>query len=330
MGAALGASRGARQKYEVKAPAGLRFEEDYDLQVRVLGTGASANVCEAICRCSGKRVAVKTLRKEGLSAKQKEDLKKEFEVLTALEHPNIVRLESVYESSEAVQIVMERLTGGELFDRVSGTGGLPEEEAAGVTAQLLRALTHLHARRVVHRDIKPDNVMYQEGCCTHVKLIDFGFATWLDQGEQLREVCGTILYVAPEVLANRGYDEKADLWSLGCLVYIMLTDTEVYGGSDADLLRKNLAGRVDYGPRFRSLSGGAQHFVRWLLTLEPGERPSAQQALAHHPWLQQQSPTEGEVGLAQAAKQPLRGMCCIRRSGEARLPGPQARGSAIV
>lgn len=262
------------------------FERDYDLQARVLGWGASGDVREAICRRTGKTVAVKSFTKEGMSVKQWENLKSECEIHGSVEHPSIVRLEGLYESDAAMHIVTERLCGGDVFDRVVNAGGLQEEEAARVTAQILRALAYLHARHVVHRDIKPENIVYQENGKVNVKVIDFGFAARLEQGHRFQRDCGTLEYIAPEVLAKRGYDEKADMWSLGCTVYVMLLARSLYTGTRAEVMNKNRDGLLDYHWSFGALSPGAQDFVRSLLVLEPSQRPSALDAL-RHPWLRE-------------------------------------------
>lgn len=220
-----------------------------------------------------------------MSAIELDNLKREVEVHTSLNHPHIVRLEQVYESSGSVHLVMEQLHGGELFGRIEQMQGLGEEEAARVSAQLLRALAYLHSRCITHLDIKPENVVYQEIGGEHVKLIDFGFATQFQHGEQLEKRYGSVQYVAPEVLAKKTYNEKVDVWSLGSVVYCMLLAAPLYNGGQAEVLEKNRAGLIDYAPGFATLSPGAQDFIRSLLTLEPNLRPSAQEALGHG-WLQ--------------------------------------------
>lgn len=274
--------------------AGRSFEEDYTLQARVLGAGDGGSVVsEALCRQTGRKVAVKAFRREGMSAKAQEHLTKEMAVSRTLEHPNLIRVQDVYESEEAVYIVMEQLTGGELFDRLEQTGKFSEVEAAQVTLQLLQAIVYLHAHDVMHRDIKLENVMYVQEGGAHVKLIDLGFATPLARGQQLWQRCGSLQYIAPEVLANKGYNEKADLWSLGCVVYSLLLAKPVYSGSKSQVLMKNTTGSIDWVSDFGRLSQSAQDFIGTLLSLDPDHRPSAKEALSH-PWMQKH--LQKEVG----------------------------------
>lgn len=278
---------------------GCSFEERYTLQARVLGAGDGGGVVrEATCRNTGRGVAVKAFMKKEMSAKARERLRREVELSRILDHPNVMKVEGVFETEEAVHIVMEQLTGGELFHRLAETGPLPEADAARVTTQLLRGIAYLHAQGVMHRDIKPENVMYQEQGGTQVKLIDFGFSTKIRPGEQLWHCCGSLQYIAPEVVAHRGYDVQADLWSLGCVVSTMLLARLLYEGSKADIVKKTKVGAIDLGEEFDSLSPHAQDFISRLLNVDPDQRPSAEQALGH-PWLQQHVPEEVEAAFVE-------------------------------
>jgi len=272
-------------------PGGRRFESDYELLGAVLGTGASGSVRQARCRRTGRHAAVKIFRVKELSAKMLLNLEWEIDVHSAMKHPGIVDIQAVYETDDTVHIVMEQLCGGELFDRLLEQGRFEEEEAAKVVAQLLRAVSYLHAQNVMHRDIKPENVMFCSKEGKEVKLIDFGFATRFERHTPVSQRCGTMQYVAPEVLMGQGYDEKADLWSLGCVCYTLLTMKALYAGDDAEVRRKNRLGLVDWSRSFKTLSPEAQDFVRCLLRVDPASRFSAERAL-RHPWLKQHAREE--------------------------------------
>lgn len=299
---------------------GAVFADDYDLLDCVLGTGASGSVREAICKKSGRRVAVKSFDVKELLPKSLANLKREVEVHAAIDHPGVVRIEAVYESEDSVTIVLERLEGGELFDRLLERGRFSEEQAAKVAVQLLRAVAYLHSHSMMHRDIKPENIMYSEQDADDIKLIDFGFATYFDRragAPKLAQRCGTLQYVAPEVLTGLGYGEKADLWSLGSVCYTLLTMKAMYSGEDADIKRKNTMGAVDFSRTFKAASPEAQDFVRALLRVEPAARPGALEAL-RHPWLHARAGEEAAAALTEAMAEAAK----ARAQGRARAPAP--------
>lgn len=266
------------------------FDMKYEMKEAVLGTGCCGEVREAICRQTGEEVAVKTFRKQHMGEDLRSNLRAEHEILASLKHPVIVKLAGVYESDEEYHIVTEKLDGGELFDRVAERRRLSEPEAADVAYQILRALRYMHAQDILHRDVKPENILYESSGGRAVKLIDFGFAVKMDGSEDLN-ACGTMLYVAPEVLAGRTYDDRCDIWSVGAVVYAMLTGRPLYTGSEKCVYSKSTKGQVDFCRTFNRLSKGAQDFVRHLLTVDPSERPSASQAMEHH-WIRQMAPDE--------------------------------------
>lgn len=235
-----------------------------------------------------------------MSEKALQNMRSELDVQGSLAHPGIVKLEGVYESEEYVHVVMEQLLGGELFDRIIQQVRFTEANAAKTTLQILRVLVYLHSKRILHRDIKPENVMYVAKGGQEVKLIDFGFATEWDPSSPLSQKCGTMQYVAPEVLTGEKYGDKVDLWSLGNVVYIMLTGRPLYGGNERDILKKKKAGSIHFSKHFRwSLSEDAQDFVRKLLEMDPQNRLTAYEALCH-PWIRKTIPQEAATARAEA------------------------------
>lgn len=302
------------------------FQADYTLSDRVLGAGASCSVMEATCRRTAKKVAVKSFKKLGMTNRAWEGVERECAVHHSVSHQNILKVENVYhEGSDEVHIVTERLAGGELFDRVLQKQGLPEAEAAGIAVQLLRAVGYLHSRKITHRDIKPENIMYQEQGGELIKLIDFGFATHWEDGARLTQRCGTLQYTAPEVLSEAGYTWKADMWSLGGVVYTTLVARLLYAGSNQDVARKNRDGKIDYSRNFSRVSWLAQDFVKSLLSVDERRRPAVLEALMH-PWLRRHVPEQAEAArqevyaefTAQQDQSPAR--------GQQRISGQMTRG----
>lgn len=264
------------------------FEKRYNLLNTKLGAGSYGSVQEAECRLTGKAVAVKVYDKAAMNSRARCSVQAEINHLGALSHPGVVKLEGWYEDPEAIFVALEKLSGGDLVDWLEEEreihGSCLEEDVAHVTAQLLRILAYLHSNGVVHRDIKLDNIMFKCQGCRDVALVDFGFATRIDAGRKLMGRCGSLQYLAPEVLSGNSYDERCDIYSLGSVVYALLTSHPPFQGDACDVHRKNSCGEVDWSVRFFSLSWQAQEFVQLLLCADPERRPRAAQAL-RHPWV---------------------------------------------
>lgn len=265
------------------------LEQDYEFSGKVLGSGMNGAVREAISVHTQKAVAIKTMNLQSMTPEALCCLRREIELQAMLqEHPGIVRLEAVYVTDSKAFLVMEPLLGGEMYDRIrrwSERRELTEGRASRIMKQLLEIMAHMHEKGVMHRDIKPENMVLQTPGGDSFKLIDFGFAVPLRAGERLTERCGTIQYAAPEVVRKPAcYNEKADIWSAGCVAHALLTGRNMYIGSQNEILRKSVRGCVDFAGSFWDLSPEARDFVESLLATNPNARPSAAEAL-RHPWL---------------------------------------------
>ncbi|MQL98063.1 hypothetical protein Taro_030757 [Colocasia esculenta] len=190
---------------------------------RLLGCGASAKVYHARDVRSGHSVAVKCINKQrvvkgGLSP----NVKREISIMRRLRHPHIVRLVEVLASRSKIYFVMEFAKGGELFSRVA-RGRFPEDRARLYFQQLISAVGYCHAHGVFHRDLKPENILLDEN--GDLKVSDFGLSAVADQIKHdglLHTLCGTPAYVAPEILAKKGYDgAKVDVWSCGVILFVL-------------------------------------------------------------------------------------------------------------
>lgn len=286
----------------------------------VIGSGSFSTVHVAT-RQDGRSVAVKKFcvperdgERDPVITKR---MNREIEIMAALDHPNIAKLEDVFHDSSgaAASIVLERCMGGELKDFVAGfqcfhangerswqrssssaTELVREEHIGVLVRQILLAVEHLHARGVVHRDLKLENVMLQEPFSTRreprVKLIDFGFSRLQRPEEGLgREMftpCGSTLYVAPEVLTAQergvGYGHEVDLWAVGVMAFILLCGRPPFMGPTAkDIGSAIKAGHYAF-PEDVWVSAPARDLVRRLLEVNPLQRLSARHAL-NHPWI---------------------------------------------
>jgi len=262
--------------------------EDYKVSAnKVLGTGCSGNVVLATGLASGRKCALKRIKKNSVLPKVLRQLITEVEICLTLDHPNVVRLNDVYDTNQEIAILTEVLNGGELFGRLAEVKVFPEPLAAETTRQMLRALSYLHSHDIVHRDIKLENVMYESDAVdSPLKLIDFGFAKVWDSSKVMRTACGSVAYVSPDVLRGKGYTSKCDLWSLGVIVFMLLSGYPPFNGSDEKRIRKIVAADVDWSHprRWAKVSESAMDFVKGLLAQSPAARLDTQAAL-HHPWL---------------------------------------------
>jgi len=192
------------------------------------------------------------------------------------------------ESKKHVYMVMDLLTGGELFERVIQKGNFSEKEAADLIRQIAGALQYLHGIGVVHRDLKPENLIYATSRAdSPIKITDFGLAKLtLIAKSSLHTACGTPGYVAPEVLKKEAYGAPVDLWSLGVILYILLCGfPPFYHESTAALYKLIKKGQYDFpDPYWTDISDSAKGLVKQLLTVDPAARATPTHVLSH-PWV---------------------------------------------
>ncbi|XP_075484106.1 CBL-interacting protein kinase 32-like isoform X2 [Primulina tabacum] len=192
---------------------------------RTIGEGTFAKVKFAKDSETGQPVAMKILDKDKvLRHKMAEQIRREIATMKLIKHPNVVRLYEIMASKTKIFIVMEFVTGGELFDNIVNHGRMQEDDARKFFQQLINTVDYCHSRGVFHRDLKPENLLMDDA--GNLKVSDFGLSalshTVRDDG-LLHTTCGTPNYVAPEVLNDRGYDgATADLWSCGVILFVLL------------------------------------------------------------------------------------------------------------
>jgi calcium-dependent protein kinase len=228
--------------------------------------------------------AVKTFHTKGMNSEKLSHLQAEIEIFLCMDHPQVARLVDVYEGKESINLVMECMAGGELFDRVTKCKRFTEKNAAEATKQILLAVSYLHNHGVVHRDLKLENFLYDNQGSTHLKLIDFGFSKFYDTKSRMRTSCGTLAYVAPEVL-HKSYTSQCDLWSIGVIVFILLSGHMPFYGKEKAQLRDITEGNYKMKQEhWRGVSSVAKTFVCDLLHMNPERRLTAKTALQHE-WI---------------------------------------------
>lgn len=280
----------------IEVPFGKPIEEVYNgvHDGPVLGSGISGIV--RLCRHkeSGVEYAVKCLDL-GLieNSEQLTQLREEIFIMCQLDHPNIVRLEEVYESHSEIYLVQELCHGGELFDRLDEQPDYhySEHECARLVKQILCSVRYIHSKGIVHRDLKLENFLFSsKKADSELKMIDFGLSKHFFQGEVQSEAVGTPYTVAPEVIRGR-YDERCDVWAVGVIAFLLLSGDPPFGGCGGPeplvQVRDNiLRGKFEFEPHYiwSNVSATAKDFIRKLLITNPMTRPNAWEA-QQHDWM---------------------------------------------
>ena len=314
---------------------GQRIEDVYDgvHDGRILGEGAGGKVREVQHRKTGIKYAVKCLDLTKLdsmhSTKEKEQvlsyLKEEITIMCELDHPGIHRLEEVYETQNRLYLTQQLCRGGDLFDRAEDQPDyrFPEAECADLIRQILSAVRYLHSKKIIHRDLKLENFLFDfPESTSNLKMIDFGYSKHFDYpGETIRgEKVGTRYTSAPEVLMGE-YDERADLWSIGVIAYTILSGFTPFGGLDGENpteVESNIrAGKALFDEQaWGEISAKGKAFVQKLLNTDRHQRPSASEAL-EDAWIKSFEPeastTNGELALTPQTCQGLKEYKCYSK-----------------
>jgi len=257
-----------------------KLTDDYTVGTDVLGSGYNGSVYKAKAKDAGGGFACKDFKLRGIDAEKMQELEGECEIFLSLDHPHVARLVDVYQSRDKLSLVMECMAGGELFDRVLAKKKYTEKDAADAAYQMLLAINYIHGHGIVHRDIKLENFMYEKQDTDHLKLIDFGFSKIWEPSTRMKMSCGTLAYVAPEVL-NKSYTSKCDMWSMGVVIFILLVGYMPFSGAENIQMRHIREGKFTIKDSWNRVSASAAAFVRSMITVDVKTRISAEQALAH-------------------------------------------------
>jgi calcium/calmodulin-dependent protein kinase I len=263
-----------------------KITDNYDIKEEV-GKGAFSVVKLAVNKKTGEKVAVKIINKTKASSEaDAKRLQTEVEILKKVKHPNIISLKDLYDTPEELFLVMELVTGGELFDKIVQKGQYSEKDAAAMVKKILGAVDYLHHNNIAHRDLKPENLLLRGHDDTDVMLSDFGLSKITGQS-MMETACGTPYYVAPEVLSASGYDKEVDLWSVGVITYLLLCGfPPFYGESLPEVFEQIMKAEFDFpDPYWTEISGEAKDFIQKLLIADSKKRLTAASALQHS-WIQ--------------------------------------------
>uniref|UniRef100_A0A8C1XMX2 non-specific serine/threonine protein kinase n=1 Tax=Cyprinus carpio TaxID=7962 RepID=A0A8C1XMX2_CYPCA len=248
--------------------------------------GAFSEVFLAEEKKTQRLVAIKCIPKKALEGKEN-SIENEIAVLHRIKHENIVSLEDIFESQSHLYLVMQLVSGGELFDRIVEKGFYTERDASKLIRQILDAVKYLHDMGIVHRDLKPENLLYysmEED--SNIMISDFGLSKIEDSASVMSTACGTPGYVAPEVLAQKPYSKAVDCWSIGVISYILLCGyPPFYDENDAKLFEQILKAEYEFdSPYWDDISDSAKDFISHLMEKDPSLRYTCEQAL-QHPWI---------------------------------------------
>lgn len=298
------------------------INKDFIIRDEIVGSGAFATVKKAIERSTGITFAAKIISKKkalgGLDG-----VARELQILKKLNHPGIVRLKASYEDDDNYYLVMEFISGGDLMDFVACNGAIDESASKEIARQILEAIKYVHSKGISHRDLKPDNIMIAQDDPVIVKITDFGLAKSQENESRMKTFCGTLAYLAPEVITNKKnqlknkkrylgngritedlYSNKVDMWSIGCLLFVIMTAHLPFSGSTQDMLFKHIT-NGDYHSKLletMNISIEGRDFIHRLLEVDVTLRLNANDALKH-PWFKDNLQYPSQVSLSQHLSQ---------------------------
>ncbi|KAG7214012.1 hypothetical protein KM043_001382 [Ampulex compressa] len=263
----------------------------YELE-KTIGKGNFAVVKMATHVVTKSKVAIKIIDKTKLNEENLAKIFREVYIMKRLRHPHIIRLYQVMETEKMIYLVTEYAPGGEIFDHLVRNGRMPEPEARRIFRQIVLAVCYLHQQRVVHRDLKAENLLLDAD--NNIKLADFGFSNEYTPGVPLSTWCGSPPYAAPEIFEGKHYDgPRADVWSLGVVLYVLVCGALPFDGPTMQLLRSVVISGKFRIPFF--MSAECEKLIRHMLVVEPERRLSISQILAHS-WMGGDGVTEPEPG----------------------------------
>uniref|UniRef100_A0A8C6KNS9 Serine/threonine-protein kinase MARK1 n=1 Tax=Nothobranchius furzeri TaxID=105023 RepID=A0A8C6KNS9_NOTFU len=249
--------------------------------LKTIGKGNFAKVKLARHVLTGREVAVKIIDKTQLNPTSLQKLFREVRIMKVLNHPNIVKLFEVIETEKTLYLVMEYASGGEVFDYLVAHGRMKEKEARAKFRQIVSAVQFCHQRRIVHRDLKAENLLLDADM--NIKIADFGFSNEFTVGSKLDTFCGSPPYAAPELFQGKKYDgPEVDVWSLGVILYTLVSGSLPFDGQNLKELRERVL-RGKYRIPFY-MSTDCENLLKKLLVLNPVKRGSLEQIMKDH-WM---------------------------------------------
>jgi len=264
-----------------------------------LGIGSFAKVHLCVDVSTGNKYAMKIIDKKRIQMNSKGKHKdgnkfmEEVNILMRVNHPNIIQVVEAIETEDALYVILELVAGGDLLDKMIDYGReFPEDRARVIFIQMLDAVMYLHSVGIAHRDLKPENILLVNKTEDRIKLTDFGLSRIVGEGSYMQTICGTPMYVAPEVIANmgqkapKGYGKSVDVWSLGVILYMMLCGEPPFDQrKSTPILEQVKKGEYQMPADLQlMLSQDARNLISQLLQVDVEKRISLEK-IAQHPWI---------------------------------------------
>lgn len=246
---------------------------------KTIGKGTFGKVKLGIHTPTGEKVAIKVLEKSRIKdSSDVERVSREIRILKLVNHPNVVKLYEIIETSKTIFLIMEFVPCGELFDYIVARSKLTEEQAAHFYQQILSGLEYLHKMNVIHRDLKPENLLLDEN--NNIKIVDFGLSFLDTAGELLKTACGSPCYAAPEMIAGKKYKGKnVDVWSCGIILFAMVCGYLPFEDPNTSVLyKKIISGNYKCA---KWVSFEAQDLLKKILVISPDSRFTIEKIRLH-------------------------------------------------
>ena len=254
---------------------------DFNL-IKELGVGSYGRVLLVQHKKTGAKYAIKAIDKRNkVNIQEKPYFRREIEIMYRVHHPNVVKLFGHFEDNSYCYFIMEYIPGGNIYSLVpkNGIRTTSTKTIVSIMKDVISATYFLHhmVPPIIHRDIKPENVVLDQNMVA--KLTDFGWSNYMQGDEKRTTVCGSPIYLAPEIVNNRGHDEKVDIWCIGVLMFELMTGSSPFQGNDVQTVKYNISRLKISWPR--EMNRDAADLIKKILKYNPEERISLEQMLLH-------------------------------------------------
>ena len=255
--------------------------KDFEI-IKELGCGSFGRVFLARHKKTKVQYAIKAIdKKNKTNIEEKPYFRRELEVMYKIHHPNVVKLFGHFEDNHYCYFIMEYISKGNVYNllTLNKKKQLATKVVASIIKDVISATYFLHNMNppIIHRDIKPENVLLNDGIVA--KLTDFGWSNYIEEEKERKTVCGTPIYLAPEIIKEKGHDEKVDIWCIGVLLFELMTGSIPFQGKDIESLKNNILHLKITWPK--EMNKDAKDLITKILKLDPSERITLEEMLEH-------------------------------------------------